>query len=221
MPRLVSRETIQKIKRLRHRGWSLPEIKRETGVGQGTVFRYIQGVEISPKHKKFWMGKRGGSIKRKRLAQQKAKVQAKQTITYLSEKEKLIFLSALYWGEGTKAEFGLSNTDPELIHVFVKGLQNVLGIKKERLAASIRIYEDLDRQKCLQFWSKITGIPVNSFVNVNVLKGKKKGKLPYGMCRIRVKKGGDVLKYIQALKTRTVELYLKSPHSLTDRTGVS
>jgi len=33
------------------------------------------------------------------------------------------------------------------------------------------------------------------------------GKLPYGMCRIRVKKGGDVLKYVVALENEIVQTF--------------
>lgn len=33
-----------------------------------------------------------------------------------------------------------------------------------------------------------------------ILKGKKKGKLEYGMCRIRVTKGGYLLKLLHALE---------------------
>ena len=54
-------------------------------------------------------------------------------------------------------------------------LKKLFRISQEDLRVSIRIYEDLDRNKCLQFWSKITGTSVNDFVSVNVLKGKKKG----------------------------------------------
>jgi len=48
---------------------------------------------------------------------------------------------------------------------------------------------------------------VEKFVSVNVLDGKKNGKLIYGMCRIRITKGADVLKYIKALKNRVVSLF--------------
>lgn len=207
MPKLIPKEIIKQIKLLRQKGYSLPEIKKVVNVGHGSVFRYIQGVEILLEYRKIWHSKRGGSFKRMKLAEKKAEEKADEYIVRLSEKEKLIFLSALYWGEGSKGDFGLTNSDPDLIKVFVLGLKEVFKIRTDRLRISIRIYRDLDKDKCLKFWSKITEVPVSKFVSVNVLDGKKNGKLLYGMCRVRVTKGADVLKYIRALKNRVVGLF--------------
>lgn len=85
----LSQNKISKIKKLRETGWSLPEIKNNTGVGYGTVYRYIKDVPILPKYKKEWLGKRGGSIKRKKILEEKAKKEARQTIVSLSKKKKL------------------------------------------------------------------------------------------------------------------------------------
>lgn len=200
MSKTLHPETVQKIRLLRQKGWSLPEIKKEIKVGYGTIFRYIKDVPILPEYQKLWLEKRKSSTRRKKIAEEEAAKKAKQTILSLSEKEKMIFLSALYWGEGSKREFGLSNTDPDLVRVLIKGLDQALGISTDRLSLSIRIYEDLDKEKCLKFWSEVTGVPVDKFISVNVLKGKKVGKLEFGMCRVRIKKGGSVLKYMVALR---------------------
>ncbi|MFA5770634.1 MAG: hypothetical protein WC894_04035 [Patescibacteria group bacterium] len=207
MPKLIPKETINKIKLLRQRGYSLPEIKKEVDVGHGSVFRYIQGVEVLPEYRQIWHSKRGGSFKRMKIKEQISEEKARKAIISLSNKEKIIFLSALYWGEGNKKDFNLINSDPDLIKVFINGLASLFDVKKDDLKISIRIFEDLDKSECLNFWSTITGVPVNKFVRVNILKGKKKGKLNHGMCRVRVKKGGDLLKYILALKKRVVESF--------------
>ena len=207
MSKLLSKETIKKIKLLRQKGYSLPEIKKAVKSSHGSVFLHIKGVKILPKYWKEWHGKQGGSIKRMRIKEKLAKEKAEKTIVSLSDKEKMIFLTALYWGEGNKSDFNLMNTDSDLIRVFIKGLQEIFNISKNRLRISIRIYEDLDKQKCLEYWSKITGVPAEKFVSVNILKGNKKGKLPYGMCRLRILKGGDMLKYIKAIKNKVVSLF--------------
>lgn len=204
MSKLIPQEAILKIKELRKQGYSLGEIKKVTGVGYGTVWRYIENVEILPEFRTRWLEKKKSSTNRRNKALEQVKLKAQETISSLSLKEKAIFISALYWGEGSKADFGLSNTDPNLITVFVKGLKEVFGIPVEDLKVSIRIYEDLDKQDCLEFWSKITGVPVNKFISIITLKGRKKGKLQYGMCRVRVTKGGDLLKYVTAIKNEVV-----------------
>lgn len=205
--RRISEQKIRKIKHLRRTGWSLPEIAASVKVGYGTAFRYVQGVEISPRYRKTWFGKRGGSIKRKRMAEERALLKAKSAIKSLTDKERSIFMAALYWGEGNKKEFVLTNSDPRLVKTFVTGLKRVFKLPKERLRVTIRIFEDMDEANCLKFWSQVINIPVADFVSVEVLKGKKSGKLAYGMCKIRVSKGGEMLKYIQALSKAVSESF--------------
>ncbi len=221
MAKLIPQYKIDKIKTLRSQGWSLPEIYREVKVGYGSVSRYIKGVKILPDYEKVWLSKRNGSKTRKEKAEASANQKARMDIRNLGIKDKTLFMAALYWGEGGKKDFNFTNSDPEMIKLFVSGLREIFGITQENIRVSIRIYDDLDKQECLNYWSKITNIPVGEFVNVDILKGKKVGKLKYGLCRVRIRKGGDMLKYLLALNRRVVELYSSSPRSSTDRTEVS
>lgn len=200
----IDKKTIGKIKALRSQGYSLPEISQLVNVSKTSVLRYIQGVTVLPEYLENWAGKRGGSRKRRLLQERQAFEDGKVLVDIPSKKEKMLFLAALYWAEGSKGDFGLSNTDPELIRVFVNGLREVYDISDDRLRISVRIYEDLDREKCLDFWSRIVGIDKAKFVNVNILSGKKKGKLQYGMCRIRVRKGAPLLKKIVGINKAMV-----------------
>ena len=61
----TSETLISRAQELRRTGRSLPEIKKLTGLGFGTVFRYTQGIEILPEYKKFWTQKRGGNVRKK------------------------------------------------------------------------------------------------------------------------------------------------------------
>jgi hypothetical protein len=220
MAKHLSSEKIEKIKFLRSRGHSLSEISKILKIGQGTVFRYVKGVVISGKYKRIWLDKRQGSVKRKELAEKKAKIRADDTIKSISNKERLLILSSLYWAEGAKVDFNLTNTDSDLIRTFIICLKDVLGLSNDRLRLNIRIYEDMDSESCIKFWLDQTGLTINNLSSVNVLSGKKLGKLKYGMCRVRVTKGGDVLKYLVAVRRRIIKL-VESPHSSTDRASAS
>ena len=216
----LSPEKIEKIKFLRSHGNSLSEISHRVGVGQGTAWRYIQGVRILPRFEKEWLDKRNGSVKRKEMAEKLAFSRADLAIKKLSFKEKLLILSSLYWAEGAKVDFNLTNTDPDLVRVFIRCLKDVIGISNDRLRLNIRIYEDMDSESCISFWLNLTGLTRTNLSSVNVLMGKKIGKLKYGMCRVRVTKGGDVLKYLVAVRKRVIKL-IESPHSSTDRASAS
>ncbi len=197
-------EIISRIKSLRSKGYSLPEISSAVDKPKTTVFRYSKDVQILPEYHAEWAWKRGGSRKRRLLQERQAFEAGKKLVDIPSVREQTLFIAALYWAEGSKRDFGLSNTDPELIRLFVNGLREVFGITNERLRISVRIYEDLDRDACLTFWSNIVGVEKEKFASVNILPGKKKGKLLYGMCRVRVTKGALLLKKIVGINKAMV-----------------
>ena len=207
------------MKNLRTRGRSIPEISSLCGVSKSTVSRYVKNVKILPRYYQRWHERKNASriISDRKLAD--ASARASYLIQDLSNRDLIITASLLYWAEGAKRDLSFSNTNPEMIRIFVYIVNNILGVKKEDLRVSLRLYEDLDEKTCLRFWSKITGINLNKKTSINLLYGKKKGKLEYGMCRIRVKKGGDLLKYFFAIVKRICDF--TSPRSLTDKTEAS
>jgi Zn/Cd-binding protein ZinT len=176
-------------------------------LNRGSIFRYVKDVQISPEHISSWRGKWGGSIKRKEKLEAIAYQKAKNEVKNMTNKEKLLFIAALYWAEGGKRDFNFTNSDPKMIKIFVDGVRKILKINSDEIKVSIRIYEDLDRERSLDFWAQIVDIPKSKFINVNVLKGKKTGKLKYGLCRVRIKKGGNMLKYLSALNNRVSEIF--------------
>ena len=110
----------------------------------------------------------------------------------------MLILACLYWGEGNKNELNIINSDPNLIRIFVNCLKK-LGVRNEDLLVSARIYEDLDPEKVKSFWAKTLDIDKKLIRSINVLSSKKKGKLKYGMCRVRVRKGARYFKIIMSM----------------------
>lgn len=203
--RKINLNNIDKIKFLRSQGYSVPEISKEVDASKTSVLRYTKGVEILPEYLSEWVGKRGGSRKRRLKKEAEAFEEGKKFVQTLSNREKLLFLSALYWAEGSKKDFSLANTDANLISVFMECMRSVFNLSNDQFYINIRLYEDLDQQKSLRFWSKVTKIPKQNLKGVNILQGKKKGKLEYGMCRLRIAKGGDILKKIKGVNKAVFE----------------
>jgi len=200
----VSKKTsdvlVNRIIELRRTGHSISEITKITRIPKTTVFKYAQNVQVLPDFIDLLKSKRGGSLFKKTKKEQKAIKEAKRMLLNgLSVKEKLLILSALYWAEGSKVDLRISNTDPMLIKVFLNFLRDVFKIDESRLTLNVRIYEDLDKEKCVKYWLGITNIPRSQVISVTVLQGNKKGKLEHGMCRLRVAKGGDILKKIAGI----------------------
>ncbi len=212
--------TISEIKYLRKRGFSVPEISRKLDLSKSTVFRYIRGAPISPLYYKRWLNRRNASkiISERNWAT--AYQMAEKRISKITDKDLILVATCLYWAEGAKKDFTFSNTDAEMVKIFVHILKRVFGVENQDLKISLRIYEDLNKKVCLKHWSKITGIELNQNTSIDILKGAKRGKLQYGMCRIRVKKGGLLLKEFSAIIDRIISL-AAAPRSSMDRTGIS
>ncbi len=193
--------------KLRETGHSLPEIKRLMKRGYGSVYSHIKDVPILPGHRSSWEIKRGGNKRRSTERWEQARqIALKDIPKNLSRQEYLLIAACLYWGEGSKAEFGIINSDPRMIKTMVLCLQE-LGVPKSRMRIGIRIYEDIDRDQAVAFWAKIIEIPEKQITSVNTLRGKKSGKLEFGMCRLRIVKGQDIFKLLQcAIKEITLKI---------------
>ncbi|MBI2462750.1 MAG: hypothetical protein HYV65_00750 [Candidatus Spechtbacteria bacterium] len=200
----LSKDQIAKIVSLRESGHSLPEIRRITSHSNGTVFKYIQGVSIKSEFFEYWENRRKSSVFRQLKAIQKADDDVKNILGEISQKEKILVAAALYWAEGAKRDSSLINSDPELLKVFIECLYE-LGIMRNNLSMSLRIYEDINQEEAIKFWTNVTRLSKSQITSVDVLKGKKTGKLKYGMCRVRIIKGNHILKLFNSLRHALVE----------------
>ncbi len=208
-PRILN-EIILKIRGLREKGYSIPEMHRLLKISKATISRYSKGVEILPEFKQRWLDRRNASKIISERAWEIAEKSALELLPRVDRATLVAVMSSLYWAEGSKNDFSLSNTDPGLIKVFLYCLRNIFYVKDEDLKISIRMYEDLDRNSCIKFWSNIVGFDLENRVSINILKGKKVGKLQYGMCRIRVRKAGLIFKTIFAINKRVTKLIFSS-----------
>jgi hypothetical protein len=101
----------------------------------------------------------------------------------------------LYWAEGDKASKNcarISNSDPEVLRLFVRFLRTYFDGCDEKLRVTCHLFADhLARQTEIElYWLDVVGLPrsclCKSFVNVYSKYSKKKrtNKLPYGTCRV-------------------------------------
>jgi hypothetical protein len=100
----------------------------------------------------------------------------------------------LFWAEGDKQRNGvrLSNSDPDLLRLFVDFLRRCYDAEVGRIAVTSYLFADhLERQREVeQFWLRTLGLPRSclrpSIVNVYSKYSQKKrcNKLPYGTCKV-------------------------------------
>lgn len=191
-------EELAKIKVLRKQGFSISEISAAINRCKATIAKRVVAIEVGPEFEKSWRSKRGGNTSRALARKEVARNNSTEIVGSLTKRDLLLIASCLYWGEGSKKDFSFINSDPKMINVMIVSLKK-LGIDLNRIKLGIRIYEDIDSRKAKKFWQETTGLEVRS---VDVIRGNKSGKLPFGMCRLRLTKGNDYFNLFSA----TVEL---------------
>lgn len=97
----------------------------------------------------------------------------------------------LYWGEGTRSNktcIRLGNTDPKLIKKFIEFLEIIYGINSNKLKFGLQIFNDMDAQESLKFWSKELNVRKNQFQKVIITParsiGTYKNKTKHGVLTV-------------------------------------
>ena len=206
---------------LRREGKSYNQIIQNLGVTKGALSYWFRDVDWS-KDIRLQLTEKAQKVSRKRIVRlndlrkakwlrvyEKARDEAVEEFIQL--KESPLFFSGimLYWGEGDKVfkngHVRLSNTDPELLFVFVRFLLEICNIPLNKVRGNILLYPDLVPEVCLKFWSKNTCIPRENFCKPTVIQGRHKTKrLEYGVCIAYVNS-----KYLKAKLLKWIELCSK------------
>lgn len=96
----------------------------------------------------------------------------------------------IYWGEGDKTENGrvaVINTDGDLLKVVVKFYCRCLKVLSSKLRVGLFVYEGMDQEKEMVFWSEKLSVPRSQFIKVQVLKSRSRRterKSRHGVCSI-------------------------------------
>lgn len=190
--------------KLRKKGLSYNEIKKEVKVAKSTLSLWLKTVPLTPEQRKQLYTKqisilsRGPQSQKERRKREIAKIikeAGKEIQLPLSPQVYKLFGAALYWAEGSKTKgFEITNSDPSFILFIVKWLKKVLGVPSSRLKVKLNIYPQQNDQELKQFWAQLTGIPLANFNKSFVKplnKDYKKNNLYYGTIGISVLRGTD------------------------------
>jgi len=143
-------------------------------------------------------------------AYREAKVEAAQELAYLKYNPLFIAGLMLYWGEGDKVTNGsvrLSNTDPGLIKLYTVFLRDICAIPESKMRGHILVYPDLDKEACLTYWSRESGLDRQYFVKCVTIQGRHKTRrLGYGICSIYVSSTYFKTKMLEWLKLLPIDL---------------
>ena len=202
---------------LRLHGKSYTQIQHALkGISKSTLSNWLSDVVLSGKaqqrlQERFKNKSFEGLLKRNknqtRLAQermQKSQTEAAQEIKSLTKKELFYIGIALYWAEGYKRPIlkngrestahpiALTNSDANLIKIFIKFLREICNVPQEKIKANLRIFKHINVKNALSYWSKETGIPKENFSKTYIgtsrssMNKRPFNRLPFGIIQIRI-----------------------------------
>ncbi len=191
--------------KLRRKGLSYSEIGKEISVAKSSLSLWLKDIKLNPKHRKrlytkqlIVLAKGPNSQKERRAREIECIVnEAKKEVVFPPSFESLRLMGAmLYWAEGRKMKGGmeLTNSDPLLILFFVNWLNRVFDVPAKNLRMRLNIYSQQEEIKVKEFWSELTGIPLNNFRKSFIKPANKffkKNTLYYGTARVEIPKSVD------------------------------
>lgn len=115
---------------------------------------------------------------------------SKKTKLTKSEQNLHIAMLMLYWAEGGKGRHtvDLSNSDSNMVRLFLKGLRTIYRIDEKRLRVYIYCFANQNVGNLLNYWSNLLNIPQNQFSKPYVRKDfdeRKINKMIHGLAHIR------------------------------------
>ena len=203
--------------KLRRLGKSYSEILREIKVAKSTLSLWFRSVNLSKREKqnitkkRLEGGLRGGRTRKLQRLQTVKKIQneAENEIGKISSRELWLMGAMLYWAEGTKekewrpgSSLQFNNSDPLMISIYLKWLNEICGVKQDQLRFEIYIHETSKHRlpDVIKFWSRATNYHENFFQNIYFKRNKAKtlrkniGDSYFGVLRIKVKASSSLLR---------------------------
>ena len=106
-----------------------------------------------------------------------------------------------YWAEGSKSWGSLkfSNSDPNLVVLFISWADRFLDVGVDRLTAFLHLHSGQSELGSRLFWSACTGIPLDQFGKTYIKKegtGHRKNVLYNGTISVRIRCSGDLLQRV-------------------------
>src|SRR3989338_1617212 len=179
---------------MRKKGMSYSEIKNRTNVPKSTLSFWLKKIKLTEEQKKTLNDKRYEALKR---GSEKKVIKTRQTIEEvkrasakdikeITKKELWLIGVVLYWRErllsGNESDLRkgvrFTSSDPYLIKLFLKWLQDVGHIKSEEIEYDIfmgRNRRSLDKE-AIAYWSDVTNVSEDRFTHIyfQKLQAKKK-----------------------------------------------
>jgi len=193
--------------KLRQKGVSIKNIAKILNVSVGSVSLWVRNVLITDEQQRNLLTRKGTASEKhiqkfREIRMEYRKNGEEYALNNFTQSH--IMGCMLYWGEGEKSRTccGITNTDPNIIKVFIRFLRENFSIKDSELRISVRHYQP-NENLIDAFWKNELGIADTTKIKYylyNDSRSKtglpKNLKHPNGICTLRVRNGTKIVQHI-------------------------
>jgi transcriptional regulator with XRE-family HTH domain len=187
----------------REQGLPIKTIAATIGVSSSSVSRWVRDIELTPEHaaalrdanpiynrQRSGTARSSANARARRVAAQQAGARLAQAGDPLHQHGCM-----LYWAEGARSrnQLAFTNSDPEMVELFVHFLRRCYGVSDERIALRVNVHlgNGLTLEEIEAWWLQRLGLPPGSLRRAMVnrpsrISQRKRRTLPYGTVRIVV-----------------------------------
>jgi hypothetical protein len=217
MPRLRPREEREEARRLRAGGMPFKRIAKRLGIPVSTVHCWSRDIELSPEQMQFNLrGPRGPQSPEhiaRRTATWRRKNRARRESYQQEGRDRAREGDALhqagcmlYWAEGAKDrnQLKFANSDVAMVSFFLRFLRECFDVRPEDCRVRLNVYTNngITLEAVERHWLEALELPATS-VRGHIenhyptsSSGKKRRKLPYGVCTITVARSTQLVQHI-------------------------
>jgi hypothetical protein len=186
---------------LRKQGKSLNDIVREIGCAKSSASVWTRHVVLNEKQRENLkrISGRSGSLKNSQVARERRLGYQMAGREKAKENNQLHFTGCmLYWVEGCRAKnvAMLANTDVDMLKIWVRFLKECYGVPEDRMFIKWTAHTDIRTPDEIEdFWTTNLGLK-NARINKpeynppprsrNINSTTRKGKRPYGVCKVGI-----------------------------------
>lgn len=166
-----------KAKTLRESGYSLAEIVQKLHVSKSSASIWVRDIVLSKSARKRLATRTTSGLSASHRTT-KAKINRKEeelilkargiiNSTPINISHKKIISALIYFCEGNKSIRGgvsFTNSDPGLMNLFLCLFRSSFDLDEKKFSICVHLHPYHDKDKQLEFWSKVTKIPISQFM---------------------------------------------------------
>lgn len=178
-------------------GWSMRRIAKKLDAPLSSVRSWVLDVPLTSEQRARLRerandGRKLGieTVKKSRAVRwEQFRREADEEYARWSQSPMFMFGLALYAGEGSKTGHSpaMTNSNPGIVKHGVEFFR-LCGVDKRDMRVMVTLYDDMDADAAVRYWSQFLDIPRNQFYRTTVLKTRvvhrRCNKLEYGICRV-------------------------------------